>query len=206
MKFLTIATLLAVTAPLAHAEIFDLTGASVGGTLQTNGFTYVAGPATFSPDGDLRLEFNLNFDQGPDAPAFAILLDNYDSDFLFLDRQGTLAIGNTSSTPFTFASGLSLTITGLFAAPGSSASIGGFELVSNGTTAQDDLIASLALQYEASSGTLVIQSLTDIEIPDLTTVNLSGRFLAAAIPEPASTGVLAGIAALIALGLRRQRR
>lgn len=205
MKLLAIATLLAFAAPLSRADLIDFTGASVGGTLQTNGFTYVAGPATFSPDGDIRLDFNLNFDQGPDAPSFSFFLDNVDGVFLFADRQATISIGNTSFNPFTFSSGLTLTITGLFPTAGSSTAISGFEFVSNNTTYQDELISNLALQYDAVNGTLVIKTLADIEAWDLSTVNLSGRFLAAPIPEPASAGIWAGSMALVIFSVRRRR-
>ncbi|MFH1496600.1 MAG: hypothetical protein ABII82_02125 [Verrucomicrobiota bacterium] len=205
MKFLAVATWFAALTSLAHAALFDLTGASVGGTLQLNGGTYSSGPSTINAGDGVILDFNLNFDQGPDAPSFSMIFENADSPYLFSDRQGVLSIVNTSMTPFIFQSGFNLTITGLFAAPGSPVGIGDFELVDG----YDEglFIDTLITEYDSLTGTLVIRSEEDIELPDMINLNIQGRFLEAAIPEPASAGVVAGIATLVVLaGRRRSRR
>jgi len=202
MKLLAVATCLASITSPAHAALFDLAGATVGGTLQLNGHTYTSGPATINANDGVVLDFNLKLDQGPDAPAFSINFEDDGSPFLFSDRQGVLSIVNTSMTPFVFQSGFSLTITGLFAGPGSPGQIGGFELVDGYDAGL--FIDTLITEYNSLTGMLVLRSEEDIEVPDMINLTVQGRFLEAAIPEPANTALLAGVA-LLALPLARRR-
>ena len=149
------------------------------------------------------MNFNLNFDQGP-APEFGIFFDDDGSGFFPFDYQATLSIANIPNTAFTLDSGFILTITGLFAAPGSPSAIGDFNFVEASGSAL--LFGALTSSYNAQTGTLVITSTEDIEIPGMTPLALSGRFLASPIPEPSSFALLAAFPALAFALSRRVRR
>ncbi|MDF3058951.1 MAG: hypothetical protein K0R17_3166, partial [Rariglobus sp.] len=149
------------------------------------------------------LDFNLKFDQGANAPSFVMSFEDAGSPFLFSDRQGVLNIVTFIDTPFTLQAGFNLTITGLFAAPGSPDAIGDFQFVDGYDAGL--LLGTLSTSYNAQTGTLVITSSEDIELPDGINLTAQGRF--SVIPEPASISIFAGLVAVAALTRRcRQRR